>query len=159
MPQLFIRYCLILFILVLFCDHANADADYRWLIRTSVYTTHFDHDPDHNNNSQLIGLDYYLSDQRKWLVGGNTFRNSWDQRSVYLYAGRRFDWVDNRFYGKLTAGALWGWRGEHQDAIPLNQLGVAPAIIPAVGFQAGRFTSEFVVFGINGLMINIGAFF
>ena len=141
------------------CASAYADRQYNWVVRTSIYTTHFSHDPEHNNDSQLIGIDYYLSDHPGWLVGGNTFRNSWDQRSVYLYAGRRFDWVDNRLYGKLTAGVLWGWRGEHQDAIPLNQLGVAPAIIPAIGVQAGRFTSEFVVFGINGLMINIGAQF
>ncbi len=154
-----IRTCLLLMVLIICCAPAFADNEYRWLIRTSIYTTHFNHDPEHNNDSQLIGLDYYLSEDRDWLVGGNTFRNSWDQRSVYLYAGRRFDWVENRLYGKLTAGVLWGWRGEHQDAILFNQLGVAPAIIPAVGVQAGRFTSEFIIFGINGLMINIGAYF
>ncbi len=159
MLRLIIAFCLYASLVWLSFGHAYANNDYRWLIRTSVFTTHFDHDPDHNNDSRLIGLDYYLSDEQRWLVGGNTFRNSWDQRSVYLYAGRRFDWVENRLYGKLTAGVLWGWRGEHQDDIPFNQLGVAPAIIPAVGIQAGRFTGEFVVFGINGLMINVGAHF
>lgn len=138
---------------------AEAYADKRWQVRASVYTTHFDSDPEHNDNSQLIGLDYYPEQYPNWLVGGSTFRNSWDQRSAYLYLGRRFQWMPGTLYGKLTGGVLYGWRGEHQDAILLNQLGVAPAIIPAVEVRAGRYTGEFVVFGINGLMINLGAYF
>jgi len=133
--------------------------DYRWQLRTSVYTTHFDHDPEHNNRSRLLGLDYYPKSRPGWLVGGSTFRNSWDQQSVYIYGGRRYEWIPGHLYGKLTAGVLYGWRGEHQDAILLNQLGVAPAIIPAIELRAGRFTGEFVVFGINGLMVNMGMFF
>lgn len=134
-------------------------AEKRWQLRASVYTTHFDSDPEHNDDSRLIGLDYYPERWPGWLVGGATFRNSWDQRSAYLYFGRRFELPLPRLYAKLTGGVLYGWRGEHQDRIPLNQLGVAPAIIPALEVRAGRFAGEFVVFGINGLMINLGAYF
>lgn len=157
MSGLLHRNCVLIPALMLL-GFAEAAEDRRWYVQTSVYTTHFNPKPDHVNDQQLIGLEYYL-DRPGWMVGGSTFRNSFGQRSGYLYLGRRFELPGERLYGKLTGGALYGWRGEHQDNIPLNQLGVAPAILPSLGVEVGRFGGELVVFGLGGMMFNVGARF
>ena len=130
-------------------------ADERnWMLQASLYTTHHDHDPDHNNRQRLLGLEYSGLDD--WLLGGATFRNSFSQRSAYIYAGRRFDHAEAPLFLKVTGGLLHGYRGEYSDKIPFNQLGIAPAIIPSLGVEHGRVSSELVVLGTAALMVNVG---
>ena len=86
-------------------DTQEKDKDF-WYVQTSVYTKHFSPDPEHNNNQDLIGLEYH--DRSGWLVGGATFRNSFRQRSYYAYAGKRFDSDMYPVYFKLTGGLLEG---------------------------------------------------
>ncbi|WP_371368966.1 sn-glycerol-3-phosphate transporter [Pseudomonas sp. QL9] len=131
----------------------EGDGDY-WYLQTSVITRHWHHDPDHNNHQDLIGLERNRADG--WLVGGATFRNSFSQRSNYVYAGKRYEMADSPLYFKVTAGALQGYHGKYRDKIPLNHCGVAPAVIPSVGAQFGRFGAEFVVLGNSAGMINVG---
>ena len=138
-------------------DDTQQKDDGFWYLQTSVYTRHFSPDPDHNNNQDLIGLEY--NDGSGWLAGGATFRNSFSQRSYYVYAGKRFDIVDSPFYVKVTAGALQGYRGKYRDKIPLNRYGVAPAIIPSVGVHFGPVTSELVLLGFNAAMLTAGVRF
>ncbi|MDF3931773.1 sn-glycerol-3-phosphate transporter [Pseudomonas citronellolis] len=131
----------------------EGDGD-TWYLQTSVMTRHWNHDPDHNNHQELIGLERNRADG--WVWGGATFRNSFRQRSNYVYAGKRFDLEDTPFYVKVTGGAIQGYHGKYRDKIPLNHYGVAPAIIPSVGMQFGRFGAEFVALGANAGMINVG---
>ncbi|MFZ5958253.1 sn-glycerol-3-phosphate transporter [Pseudomonas knackmussii] len=131
----------------------EGDGDY-WYLQTSVITRHWHHDPDHNNHQDLIGLERNRADG--WLVGGATFRNSFSQRSNYVYAGKRYEMADSPLYFKVTAGALQGYHGKYRDKIPLNHHGVAPAVIPSIGAQFGRFGAEFVVLGNSAGMINVG---
>lgn len=128
-----------------------------WYVQTSVWTTHFSPDPEHNNRQDLIGVERQEGDD--WLWGGATFRNSFSQRSVYVYRGRQFALAETPFYAKLTAGLLWGYRGEYRDKIPLNHLGVAPAILPSVGYRWNALGAEMVLFGVAGAMLNIGYHF
>lgn len=128
----------------------------RYLLQTSVYTTHYNPKPEHNNKQELVALEYARDDD--WLVGGTTFLNSFGQRSVYAYVGREFD-LSGPFYSKLTGGLLHGYRGEYQDKIPLNQLGVAPGLIPSVGVRAGAFSAEVVFLGAAALMVTSGVRF
>lgn len=145
---------------MLCCVTAEAeDDDKRWLIQTSVYTKHFSPRPEHNNDQDLIGLEYTLNPDEDFRVGGATFLNSYGQRSTYAYMGWRFDHDTWPVYAKLTAGLLHGYRGEYQDNIPLNRYGVAPAILPSVGVQVGFYSGELVVFGGAGMMINTGVNF
>lgn len=161
LPLLHNRY--VLFFGLVLLVMVEAAAEERWYVQTSVYTTHFNPKPEHVNRQNLIGLEYYPErdylDRAGWMIGGATFQNSFGQRSTYLYGGRRFELPGEYLYGKLTGGVLHGWRGEHQDNIPLNNYGVAPAILPALGVQVGRFGGELVVFGLGGMMINFGARF
>ncbi len=141
--------------------------------QTSVWTNHYGDEPDHNNHQKLINLEYSFSpaqqpfkqnfsdwrDDLSWLAGVATFRNSFDQQSVYVYGGRRYDWSmtkNTNTYAKLTAGMLWGYRGKYQDKIPFNSLGVAPAILPAVGVQYRQANIELLPFAAAGFTVNVG---
>ena len=135
-------------------DDTQQKDDGFWYLQTSVYTRHFSPDPDHNNNQDLIGLEY--NDGSGWLAGGATFRNSFSQRSYYPYAGKRFDSDTYPVYLKLTAGLIEGYHGEYQDKIPLNRFGVAPVIIPSVGAHYGPVAAELVLLGFNAAMITTG---
>ena len=57
---------------------------------------------------------------------------------------------------KVAAGILHGYTGEFQNKIPLNSSGVAPAIVPSVGYCINRFCSELVVFGTAGVLVTVG---
>lgn len=128
------------------------------LVQTSLYTRHFDPDPEHNNHQKLISLEFHPPDD--WLAGGARFQNSFAQESIYLYVGREFPlWHfahDISLRAKLTAGLLHGYRGEYQDKIPLNHLGISPAALPSIGIRWGRVEGDLILFGGAGMMITAG---
>lgn len=134
-------------------NSAAEPAASTWTLQYSNFVTHFRSDPGHNNNPGLIGLELRRD---QWLAGGASFRNSFNQPSQYLYFGRRFDSRSTPLYAKLTAGALRGYRGEHKRKIPLNDLGIAPVIIPTVGVQKGRYSGELAMLGESALLFNLG---
>ncbi|MHB9798794.1 sn-glycerol-3-phosphate transporter [Pseudomonas sp. MT3] len=144
-------------LLTLGCAAAQAGNGDFWYLQSSVYTTHWSHDPEHNNHQDLIGLERNRADGI--VFGGATFRNSFSQRSNYAYAGKRFDREGTPFYAKVTGGALQGYHGKYRDKIPLNRYGVAPAIIPSLGVRLGPVGTELVVLGNSAAMINVGAGF
>lgn len=148
-------------ILVVFLSSAvvQAQDSESWYLQTSLHTTHYETKPHHNNDQALVGLEYYPETDNDWLMGLATFKNSFDQRSVYGYAGRRFQHSRWPVYAKVTGGLLYGYRGEGKGAVPLNRYGVAPVILPSVGVQAGQFSSELVVLANAGLMLNVGVNF
>lgn len=134
---------------------AEADKDGFWVVQTSVYTRHFSPSPEHNNRQNLIGLG--RNEASGLVYGGATFRNSFAQRSVYGYVGKRFN--SSRYpavYLKITGGLLYGYRGEYRDKIPLNRYGIAPVIIPGVGINLGPVVAEAVLLGASAAMLNIG---
>lgn len=144
------------------------------LLRTSLYTRHYRDDPRHNNHQRMANIEWIAdahyspswanlrfahSEQTRWLVGGAAFRNSFGQDSTYVYGGFRRQLAASELsslYLKLTAGLLHGYRGEFRDKIPLNRLGVAPAVVPAIGLDHRRANIELIPFGTAGLMLNIG---
>ncbi|CRM61100.1 MULTISPECIES: hypothetical protein [Pseudomonas] len=138
-------------------DATTQDDKGFWYAQTSLYTRHFSPDPKHNNHQDLINLE--RNEASGLVYGGATFRNSFSQRSYYVYAGKRYDIADSPLYVKVTAGALQGYRGKYRDKIPLNRFGVAPAIIPAVGVNFGPVSSELVLLGLNAAMLTAGVRF
>lgn len=129
-------------------------AEAYWYVQTSVYTKHFKPNPEHNNHQELIGLERHT--ENSYLLGGATFLHSFDQRSYYGYVGKRFDFEGTPFYSKVTAGLLYGYKGEYRDKIPLNRFGIAPVIIPSIGMKYHRVGAELVLLGAAATMINIG---
>ena len=125
-------------------------------IQTSLYTVHFEPKDDHNNNQKLINFEFQKN--TNWLGGIAFFDNSFGQPSQYLYGG--YSWsipsTNQLLYTKLTAGLMHGYDGEYKDKIPLNENGVAPAIVPSLGIKYKSIHSELTLFGAAGMMLTLG---
>lgn len=121
------------------------------------YVYHFHEDSRHNDKTWLTGLEW--EPRGSWLdYGAVFFRNSFYQPSVYAYAGKRWFPGDNEqgTYLKLTAGPLYGYRGQFQDKVPFNHNGLAWAIIPAIGYQYRSVDAQLVFLGGAALLLTFG---
>ncbi|GLR63803.1 sn-glycerol-3-phosphate transporter [Marinospirillum insulare] len=125
-----------------------------WYLQTSIGTKHFNPKPEHNNRQKLFSVERNRDDSYLW--GGATFLNSFKQRTYYAYLGKRYDFGESPFCGKLTAGFLHGYKGEYRDKIPLNRYKTAPAILPSLGVQYKRLHLEGILAGSAAMMINAG---
>ena len=128
----------------------------RFMLGTSVYTKHFSYNPAHDDHQKLIQGEWNVTGQ--WLAGVALFDNSFGQATQYVYGGYRLRPLEQLqpLYLKVTAGLVHGYSGQYQNKIPFNNLGVAPVIIPSVGYCVNRFCSEAVFFGAAGVMVTIG---
>ena len=128
----------------------------RFYLETSLYTHHFSYDPAHVDKQKLILGEWNITEQ--WLVGASFFDNSFGQPTHYIYGGWRWRPFEQLqpFYVKLSAGLVHGYKDPYQDKIPFNHSGVAPAIVPSVGYCFNRFCSELILFGGAGMLITVG---
>jgi len=127
-------------------------------VYSSLYTQHYDSDPDHVNDQNMLGLEFETRKRR--VYGLSIFDNSFGQDSEYLYTGYKFRaFASDRWYYKITGGLIHGYRGEYKDKIPLNDMGVAPVIIPSIGVQHKNFAAEFSQLGLAAGMITAGVKF
>jgi len=130
----------------------------QWYIFTSLYTKHWDDDPEHVNHQKLLGGEALM--KNNWVFGLALFDNSFGQNTQYLYAGYRWNLFHSKlFYFKLTGGLLHGYKEPYEDKIPLNGLGVAPAILPILGFQYKWFATELSIAGTAAITITAGIAF
>jgi hypothetical protein len=156
--------------LLVFCFNLSADDNdednsesspweiKEWRIQTSLYTKHFDPDPDHVNNQNLIGLE--VGFENNWLAGAAFFQNSFGQDSQYIFMGKTWSLFSSKYwYFKLTGGLLHGYKEPYEDKIPLNGLGIAPAILPALGFKYKMFLIEANLAGTAAMTITAGIAF
>lgn len=150
-------------LIILLCAWIQPAFSEEWIeegdklsFQTSIYTKHWNPKPEHNNKQLLLSLEVYK--KNRWLAGFASFRNSFDQPTQFLYAGYSWALPHTRDHGyfKLAAGPMHGYKGKYKDKIPLNQAGVAPAVLPAFGFEYDQFRSELVVFGGAGFMLTMG---
>lgn len=139
---------------LLCCMPLEANDAGSWVLQGSIFTQHFNPEPEHRDDTSVIGLEYYP--QRNVMVGGASFRNTFGQPSGYLFVGRRYDHTQWPVYAKITGGLLYGYRGEYKDEVPLNLGGYSPGAFPSVGIQLDRFQSEVILFGVFGLVVNVG---
>lgn len=130
----------------------------RWYFQTSVYTVHYHPDPNHNNHQQLLNLERW--GMSGYGLGVAFFDNSFDQPSQYVYGGRFWRPFDSAplVHVKLTAGLLNGYKDQYQDKIPYNSRGIAPAILPSIGFSGRRFATEVILLWNNGALFTVGVF-
>ncbi len=74
--------------------------------------------------------------------------------------GKSWALFSSRFwYFKLTGGLLHGYKEPYEDKIPLNDLGIAPAILPALGFKYKMFLIEANLAGTAAMTITAGIAF
>ena len=156
----------------------NNQQSHQFMIQTSFWTHHYQHDPDHNNQQELINAIWYPSAQyqlktlkdsnhdwgnhTQWFVGGATFKNSFSQRTYYGYIGGRYRFNKTQSlepYLRLTGGLLHGYRGKYQDKVPFNKYKTAPVLVPSVGVDIQQISLELVAFAASGVMLNIGYYF
>ena len=102
-----------------------------------------------------IGPESQTSDKR--VPGLTIFDNSFGQRSQYLYTGKKWRQFDSdNWHFELTAGLIHGYKEPYEDKIPFNDLGVAPAIVPALSYQNKALTVEFAQLGLSAGLITLG---
>ena len=133
----------------------------RFYFQTSLATVHFNSDPNHDNNQNLIygewRMPYYWLDGQ-WFAGLSFFDNSFGQPSQFVFGGLLWRPIEKapEFYVKLAAGILHGYTGEYQDKVPYNHNGFSPGIVPGVGYCYRRFCGEMILFGTAGMMWTLG---
>ena len=128
----------------------------RFYLETSLYTHHFSYDPAHVDKQKLILGEWNITEQ--WLVGASFFDNSFGQPSQYIYGGWRYRPFEQLqpFYFKVSAGLTHGYKDQYRDKIPFNHSGIAPVVIPSVGYCFSRVCAEVVLFGGAGLLVTLG---
>ena len=124
-------------------------------VYSSLYTKHYDPEPDHVNDQNMLGFEGETKDKR--VLGLALFDNSFGQESQYLYIGKKWrQFRSDQWYFKVTGGLLNGYKEPYEDKIPFNDLGVAPAIVPTLGYQNKSFVAEFNQLGLAASMITFG---
>ena len=121
------------------------------------YVYHYNNDSSHNDEPWLTGLEWHP--RGSWVdFGAVYFRNSFNQDSVYAYAGKRWFIPDDRegIYLKLSGGPLYGYRGQYEDKVPFNHNGLAWAIIPGIGYQYRAVDAQLVFLGSAALVVTFG---
>ncbi len=154
-PAKLLRYITMTGLLLIAAGNASAMEIAEWRFQTSLYTKHWSPDPEHVNNSKLFNLEFATT--TRWIYGFAYFDNSFGQPSQYLYAGYSWplfsqDWA----YFKLTGGLLHGYKEPYEEKIPLNQLGVAPAILPTFGLRYKRVFTELQILGAAAITVTAG---
>lgn len=131
----------------------------RWEVTLSPYTHHWRYNPDHRPVF-LGALDRTLPGNR--FCGLALFRNSFGQATTYAYVGQRWDGIAGqpKLFTKVSAGFIYGYRGQYQDKIPFNSYGLAPAIIPSVGYDFAKNESvQAMLLGTAGVLFAYGRSF
>jgi hypothetical protein len=134
-------------------DDASGDV---LMIQFSPYTMHYNESSDYVGHPWLVGLEWQRNS--RWLVGYSYFNNSFDQKCHYVYGGYSFPLGENyrNWYIKLTGGLIFGYKDPYEDKLPFNNNGIAPAIIPGLGYKFDRFNVQANFLGKSGLMLTIG---
>ncbi len=150
-----------LFGLVLFSSVTAQAQEEHWYNFDHLYFqagtyVHFSSSEDHDGPNILVSLEAVRSDD--WLYGLSLFDNSFGQFSQYLYGGKNWDFSGNweNFHAKLTVGLIHGYKGEWEDKIPYNDLGIAPGIVPSIGYKKGRFGVDMILLGNSAMLFTLG---
>lgn len=149
------------------------DKTYRYTLGTSLWTTHFNPQPEHNNTQRFLGVERHGSNfvteplQARFaalesadpMLGLAYFKNSYHQSTLFAYAGLSKAFWEHRAVTariKVSAGFIHGYRNQFQYKVPLNNLGTSPAAIPSLTLHYRQFNTEMILFGTSGLMLNVG---
>lgn len=131
----------------------------QWDVLLSPYAHHWNDNPEHKRVN-LISLDRYMPGQR--FCGLALFTNSFGQASAYGHVGQRWDGLMGQpnVFAKVSAGLIYGYRGAYKNKIPFNNYGIAPAVIPALGYQINaRDSVQVMMLGDAGFLLAWGLTF
>jgi len=130
--------------------------DYDHLYVQGGTYAHYSSSPDYDGPDILVGIEAVKAND--WLYGLALFDNSFGQFSQYLYLGKSWNYhgMFEGFHTKLTAGLIHGYRGEFKDKIALNELGLAPVLIPSFGYKKHGYGADIIILGTAGLLFTAG---
>jgi hypothetical protein len=137
-------------------EEGAAQSNKKWDLTLSPYTYHWNYSAEHRP-VKLVAVDSHVAGGR--FCGMAAFTNSFGQASTYVYVGKQWDGIlgNPKLFSKVSAGFLWGYRGEYRDKIPFNNYGVAPAIIPSLGYAfTPKDSAQVFVLGNAGLLFAYG---
>jgi hypothetical protein len=133
-------------------EEGGAQPTKKWDLTLSPYTYHWHYSAEHRP-VKLVAMDSHVSGGR--FCGVAVFSNSFGQASTYVYVGKQWDGIlgNPKLFSKVSAGLLWGYRGEYRDKIPFNQAGIAPALIPSLGYYVTpKDSAQVYLLGNAGLL-------
>ena len=137
-------------------DAPEPDSDQRWNLTLSPFTYHWYENPEHR--PVILGaLERNVAGNR--FCGLALFRNSFGQPAAYLYVGKRWDAFlgQPKLFAKVSAGFIYGYKGKYQDKIPFNDYGIAPVVIPSIGYSLNRDDSaQIMLLGTAGVLFAYG---
>jgi len=124
----------------------------RWDLTLSPYTHHWTPSNEHKN-VVLVALDSRTPGNG--FCGLAAFSNSFGQPSLYAYAGQRWDGLLGmpKLFTKVSFGFIYGYKGPYKNEIGFNQLGIAPVIIPSLGYDiTPKHSAQVFLLGTAGLL-------
>jgi len=128
----------------------------KWNLTLSPYTYHWHYSPEHHP-VKLVAMDRHLPGGR--FCGASFFNNSFGQGTTYVYVGQRWDNLlgNPKLFTKVSAGLLYGYRNEYKNKIPFNNYGIAPAVIPSLGYAfTPTDSAQIFVLGTAGVLFAYG---
>jgi hypothetical protein len=135
-------------------EEGGAQPNKKWDLTLSPYTYHWHYSPEHRP-VKLVAMDSHVAGGR--FCGMAAFTNSFGQASAYVYVGKQWDGIlgNPKIFSKVSAGLLWGYRGEYRDKIPFSHAGIAPAIIPSIGYYfTPKDSAQVYLLGNAGLLFS-----
>ncbi len=117
---------------------------------------HFSQSENHQGPPVLFSAE--IQKPSKLYYGLSLFNNSFGQFSQYLFVGKEFrlDQYVSGMRSKISVGLIHGYKDEYQNKIPFNDLGIAPAIIPGIGYQKKKWGFDVYLMGAAGLLFDVG---
>ena len=134
-------------------DAPEPENDKQWDLTLSPYTYHWHYNPEHRP-VRLISLE--RQDIRGRFCGLAFFTNSFGQPSLYGFVGQRWTGVmgNPHVFFKLSGGLIYGYKGAYKDKIPFNNYGIAPAVIPSLGYHfSGDHSVQASLLGTAGFLL------
>jgi hypothetical protein len=137
-----------------------------WTLMASPSTLHYsDINRDSNSTDEkhkyvwLVGAEKMVTD--RYFAGAAFFSNSFGQPTQYVYVGAKFRPIDNtpKFFAKVSAGVIHGYKPPYDKKIPVNtSSGWGLGIIPSIGWDFNeQFAAQLNVLGAAGLMLQMNA--
>ncbi len=132
------------------------------MIGYGPHVIHFDPSPEHVRWNNFVALELQTDRTRTFsdraTFGLALFDNSFGQFSQYLYWGQIWNiraLGNGTLFGKFTVGLLNGYKPPYDDKIPFNKAGIAPAIVPSIGYRYEKVSGELALLGFNGLLFAV----
>jgi hypothetical protein len=136
----------------------------QWTLMAAPLTLHYsDINRDANSTDEkhkyvwLLGAEKMMTD--RYFAGAAFFSNSFGQPTQYVYAGAKFRPIDDtpKFFTKVSAGVIHGYKAPYDKKIPVNTpSGWGLAIIPSIGWDFNEQSAvQLNVLGAAGLMLQM----